>query len=62
MLEIDLGTAWRLEEYSAALAYIQANQFIWGCLQVARVENREVIEDMILKAPSFDYVQDEDNE
>ena len=36
---------------STALAYIEANQLFYDCLQVATVEDREEIEDMILKAP-----------
>ena len=42
---LDLG------DYIPAIAYLKANQLFWECLQVARVEDREVIEDMILKAP-----------
>ncbi|MBT3337854.1 MAG: hypothetical protein HN391_08020, partial [Anaerolineae bacterium] len=34
-----------------AQSYIAANQLFWDCLQVATVEDREAIEDMILNVP-----------
>ena len=51
LLEVNLSIAWNLDDYSAALAYINANQLFWDCLQVASVENRDAIEDMILAPP-----------
>lgn len=51
LLEIDLSDEWEKDEYKAASNYIQANQLFWDCLQVARVEDREAIEDTILNTP-----------
>jgi hypothetical protein len=52
LLNLDLNEPWDSGDLNSALAYLEANQLFRECLQVARVENREAIEDMILKAPS----------
>jgi tRNA A37 threonylcarbamoyladenosine biosynthesis protein TsaE len=51
LLEVDLSQKWEYADYEAASNYLQANQLFWDCLQVARVEDRAAVEDMILKAP-----------
>ena len=50
-LQIRLDIIPSVNEYQEAYKYFQANKLFWDCLQVARVEDREAIEDMILKEP-----------
>ena len=50
--ELESNQSWMPDEYSSALMkYLDANRFFWDCLQVAQGEGREMIEDMIMKAP-----------
>ena len=51
ILDLDLGESWDDIDFQVALTYFEKNQLFWDCLQVARVENREANEDMILKPP-----------
>ena len=50
-LEIDLSNTWGTDEYEAARSYLQANKLFWNCLQIARVEDRDEVEDMMFRAP-----------
>ena len=51
LLEIKLNTVWSSEDYKTARIYLEANQLFSDCLQIARVDDREAVENMILNVP-----------
>ncbi len=51
LLGIDLSERWDSDDYQAALGYLESNQLFWDCLQVASVEDRGAVENIIMKAP-----------
>ena len=51
LLEIDLDIIWNDDDYNIFDSYIKTNQLFWDCLQVATIENRATIKDMILDTP-----------
>ena len=51
LLKTNLNPDWKADDYKIATLYLQINRLFWHCLQVANVENRKAIEDMILNVP-----------
>ena len=51
LLEISMMQVWGSEQHKISQIYLENNQLFWECLQIATVDNRKIIEDMILNVP-----------